>query len=274
MSREKDAVGDRLKTFERAAEVVLDATKPIIVRLDGRHFHSWTRCLDRPADVRMEALMRRTMLALAEEVGACYVYTQSDEITLVMLARGKSQPTFGARSQKLCSLLASLASVTFNGMLAEYGVVAKKPATFDCRAYNVPDRETAAEVVLWREADAIRNSVNARGQEFLSAKQMHELDIRGVRAWLVENGKAWGDLTETRKFGSAVARRMQSVPFSSDEIERLPPKHAARTNPALTVERWVYGTVALPLLWTCANPVEVIFDGAMPIEKQKQKESE
>ncbi len=272
MSREKDPTGDRLKVFERDAEIVLDPSLPIIMRLDGRHFHSWTHCLNRPADVRMEAVMLHTTRRLAAEVGARYAYTQSDEITLVCLAEGKSQATFGTRTQKVASLMASLASVTFNAALPAQGIVAPKPATFDCRVYSVPDKSTAAEVVLWREADAIRNSTNARGQEFLSPKQMHELDARGVRAWLATNGKAWGDLTEVRKFGSAIARRMRSVPFASEELERLPPKHAARTNPSLTVERWVYEAVELPLRWTCSNPVEVIFDGAMPVKREQGSE--
>ncbi len=270
MGREKDPTGDRLKVFERAAEVVLDPTLPIILRLDGRAFHTWTLCLERPVDTRMEATMRDTMRRLALELGARYAYTQSDEITLVCLAEGKSQAPFGSRTQKLCSLMASLASVTFNDALVKHGVVSHKPATFDCRAYNVPDKAAAADVVLWREADAIRNSSNARGQQFFSPKAMHGLSAREVRERLAANGHAWGDLTETRKFGSAIARRMRSTPFAGDELESLPPKHAARMNPALCVERHVYEAVTLPLRWTCANPVEVIFDGAMPVAATKQ----
>ena len=72
-------------------------------------------------------------------------------------------------------------------------------------------------------------------------------------------------LSETRKFGSAIARRMRSTPFAADEMESLPPKHAARVNQSLCIERNVYEPVTLPLRWTCANPVEVIFDGAMPV---------
>lgn len=271
MGREKDPTGDRLKVFERASEIVLDPTLPIILRLDGRAFHTWTLCLDRPADVRMEAAMRDTMRRLSLEVGARYAYTQSDEITLVCLAEGKSQTPFGARTQKTVSLMASLASVTFNDALVKHGVVSRKPAMFDCRVYNVPDKATAAEVVLWREADAIRNSSNTRGQEFLSPKAMHGLSARDVREWLAANGHAWGMLSETRKFGSAIARRMRSTPFAADEMESLPPKHAARVNQSLCIERNVYEPVTLPLRWTCANPVEVIFDGAMPVAPTKAK---
>ncbi len=168
MGREKDPTGDKLKEFERAVETYLDPTCPIILRLDGRAFHTWTKCVDRPYDQRLNDVMVITTLALAREVGARYCYTQSDEITLVCLCEGDSQPIFGGRTQKLNSLLAAYASVTFNAMAQNYPFRAHKPATFDCRAYNVPDKDVAAEVVLWREADAIRNSTLGRGQEFLS----------------------------------------------------------------------------------------------------------
>lgn len=137
-----------------------------------------------------------------------------------------------------------------------------RPATFDCRAYTVPDKATAAEVVLWREADAIRNSTLGRGQEFLSPKNLHGMSARDVREWLRNEGKPWGGLEDKRKFGVAYQRKTVSRPFTYAEIEQLPEKHAARNDPNLTVVRQDYVEVELPLRWRCYNPEAVIFDGA------------
>lgn len=275
MSREKDPTGDKLKAFE--IDPVLDPTLPIILRLDGRAFHTWTRCVDRPYDPRLNGLMHYVMVNLAVEANARYAYTQSDEITLVLLAEGKAQPLFGARTQKLCSLLASLASAVFNTSMhtfdIPYDVFARK-ATFDCRAYNVPDRATAAEVVLWREADAIRNSSLGRGQEFMSANQLHGKSAKEVRAHLASISKTWGELPPERKFGSAVHRRAIKRKFYAEEIEKLPAKHEARTNPDLEVLRHELMKVELPLRWTCSNAEGVIFDGELPRPREAVQSDE
>lgn len=267
--KHKDPVGDRLKAYERAAETILDPAQPLILRLDGRAFHSWTRVLKRPYDPRLGALMERAMVRVAAEVGARYCYTQSDEITLVVLAEGKAEVPFGGRTQKLASVLASLAAAQFNTDLPMFGVVTRNLAAFDCRAYNVPDKATAAEVVLWREADAIRNSSLGRGQEFFSAKALHRKSAKDVRAMLREMGKAWGELPPERKFGTAYARRTVRRKFWVSEIQELPAKHEARKNPDLLVDRQDYVKVQLPLRWLVTNPVDMIFAGAEPAYKSQ-----
>lgn len=265
MGREKDPTGDALKVFEAATEVVLDPHRPMILRLDGRAFHTWTKRFERPWDLRLHRLMVGTALALAREAGARYVYTQSDEITLVCLSEGVSEPLFGGRVQKLCSLLASYAGAYFNREMALSVDSSAKLATFDCRAYTVPDLATAAEVVLWREADAIRNSTLGRGQEFLSSKTLHGMSARDVREEMARRGASWGALEPERKFGVAFHRKTVVRPFNCAELEQLPPKHAARSNPELTVERQDYVRVPLPLRWTATNPEAIIFDGADPV---------
>lgn len=263
MGREKDPTGDRLKVFEKASEVVLDPALPLILRLDGRAFHTWTRQFDRPFDERLHRLMVRTMLALAEEANARYCYTQSDEITLVCINEGRAQPLFGGRVQKLTSLMASYAGAFFNlAVVFDLDRAPARLATFDCRAYTVPDKATAAEVVLWREADAIRNSTLGRGQEFLSPKKLHGMSAKDVRTWLANEGKPWGALEPKRKFGVAYQRKTVSRPFSCAEIEQLPEKHAARLDPNFVVLRQDFVEVELPLRWRCSNAADVIFNGA------------
>ena len=254
-----DPIGDRMKGYEAAMERTLDHALPIIVRLDGRAWSSWTgRCCEKPYDPRLHALMAATTKALCQETGAHYGYTQSDEITLVLHTVGVSQPLFGARVQKLTSLLASWATAYFATHLPETGIVAPKPATFDCRVFNVPTMEEAVEAVLWREADAQRNSTLGRGQEFLSAAQLHGMTAREVRGWLLSHNKAWEYLPVERRYGAAFHRRRSVRPFTTEELEALPPKHNARSNPALLVERQDYLPVALPLR-EHDNPTGTVF---------------
>lgn len=265
MSKQPDPEGDRLKKFEGVTDLTLDPEQPIIIRLDGRSFHSWTSCVERPFDPRLNGLMVDTMLHLASEIGACYCYTQSDEITLVYHPQGKAQPIFGGRVMKLCSLLAGIAAARFNLDLNKWCISTNKIATFDCRAYNVPDRTTAQEVVRWRETDAIRNSTLGRGQEFLSPSAIHGKSPRDVRSWLTENGKSWGLLPPERKFGVAFNKQTVHRAFTTEEVQKLPKMHEARSNPGLIVQRQEYVPVQLPLKWGCVNAVDVIFKGASPI---------
>ena len=58
---------------------------PLIVRLDGSGFSSYTKSLKRPFDAQFNAVMDEVSLELAEYYHADLVYCQSDEITLLFL---------------------------------------------------------------------------------------------------------------------------------------------------------------------------------------------
>jgi tRNA(His) guanylyltransferase len=62
-----------------------------------------------------------------------------------------------------------------------------------------------------------------------------------------------------------VQRRTVSMPFSAEELDRLPPKHEARTKPTLAVERSVCSVLDMPPLGMVTNREAVIFDGAPPM---------
>jgi tRNA(His) guanylyltransferase len=61
-----------------------------------------------------------------------------------------------------------------------------------------------------------------------------------------------------------VQKRRVVRPFTTEEISKLPPKHAARTNPELTVERWVIQALDMPPFHTVLNRPDVIFNGREP----------
>ena len=56
-----------------------------------------------------------------------------------------------------------------------------------------------------------------------------------------------------------------ATPFSAEELDRLPPKHEARTNPGLVVERSMCRVLDMPPLGAVTNREAVIFDGAPPL---------
>ena len=61
-------LGSRFKEYENqyAAQKVLPL-QPIIARLDGRSFHTFTRGLRRPYDLRLSKLMKDTAKFLMEK---------------------------------------------------------------------------------------------------------------------------------------------------------------------------------------------------------------
>ena len=264
-----DELGDWMKALEGSTETYLDGGRPICVRLDGRAFHTFTRGLDRPFDARLVGLMRATTLHLAEECSAAVAYTQSDEISLVLVSRDNpdADPYFGGRVQKLASVLAATATAYFNRHLP--GTISEKAhlmPVFDARVWGVADLETATEVLRWRELDAYRNGVTSLALAHFSAKEIHGKGRAEKLAMLAGRGVRFDALPRHARAGSFLLRRRVSVPFSREELDRLPAKHAARTNPNLTVVRTVRAFADdLPPLSHLANPAQVLFAGEEPV---------
>ena len=124
MANKKDSLGDRMKLFyENRSKTYLTRRTPVIIRIDGCHFHTFTRGFAKPFDKRLMETMQETTLALCNEIQGCVLgYTQSDEITLVLVDYKSldSDAWFDYSVQKLCSLAASMATLEFNRKFAHY----------------------------------------------------------------------------------------------------------------------------------------------------------
>lgn len=82
MKIEKDALGNRMKWYERRYTLhTLMPMIPIMVRIDGVSFSRFTRGLKKPYDERLSQLMIDTTKYLVAETGARCGYTQSDGAT-------------------------------------------------------------------------------------------------------------------------------------------------------------------------------------------------
>jgi len=256
-------LGDRMKAYEAVeAQRRLNPRLPILVRLDGRAFHSFTRGLQRPFDARLTECMVSAALAVMHESNAALAYTQSDEISLVLLPgkREDDVPYFAARVQKLCSILAATASVTFNsGVRESIPSHAQRLAVFDARAWNVPSLSEAAQCILWRELDAEKNSVAALAQSKFPHKQLLNKHRDAMKEMLLQAGhEPWDALPVKFRRGVYLKRVRRTGAFTAEEMDALPPKHAARTNPDLVFERSAVERVELPRLIEVAREGDLV----------------
>lgn len=198
MATDKTSLGDRMKGYENITRNHLISRMPVILRLDGRAFHTFTKGFDKPYDTTFAKTMELTMKYLCENIQGCvFGYTQSDEITLVLVDyQGLSTSSwFDNNIQKMVSVAASMATLEFNRKFSELTLdYSKMGATFDCRAFNVP-KEEVTNCVLFRQNDAIRNSIQALGQAHFSHKELHGKNTEDIITMVKEKtGILWNKL--------------------------------------------------------------------------------
>lgn len=266
-STRQDALGDRMKLYEGIeSDRRFMPLVPVLARVDGRCFHSFTRGMARPYDETMTQMMVDTALYLVRETNACMGYTQSDEITLAWHSTDiKSKIWFDGRICKMVSQVAANATLYFYRLVCErMPEYANKLPSFDARVWQVPNRSEGANVFLWREWDATKNSISMAAQSVYSDKQLHGRNGSDKQEMLFQKGINWNDYPARFKRGTFVQRRSVVKPFSAEELEKLPPKHAARSNPNLTVERSEWRVLDMPPFATVANREAVIFEGVEP----------
>lgn len=264
----KDALGDRMKMYEQeyAGEKIMPLL-PICVRLDGKGFSRFTKDMERPYDASFRQVMKYVTKKLVEETSALVGYTQSDEISLILYSdKIDKQLFFDRKVQKLSSVLAAMATFYFQeGLKLYYASYFGKAAFFDCRVWGVPNKMEAVNTLVWREIDATKNSISMAAMSCYSHNQLMNKNGAEKQEMLFQKGINWNNYPEEFKRGTYIMRQKKEIPFSATEIERLPAKHEARTNPELKVLRTVVAEVTLPPMRSIKNKVEVIFDGAEPV---------
>jgi tRNA(His) guanylyltransferase len=261
-----DGLGDRCKQFEMA-EAGRRALRgiPLLARLDGRAFHTFTRDLRRPYDEAMSRCMIETTRTLVREATALVGYTQSDEITLAWYEPSQSPSDYGfdGRFQKLASVLAGMASVRFFQLLLEHlPAKAGELPHFDCRIWQVPTLEDAADVFIWREDDATKNSITMAARAVYSDRELHEKDSSVKQEMLFQKGINWNDYPGYFKRGSYLQRRTTQKTLSEAERARIPEAH--RPPADATFERTEVALLELPPVRKIGNLQAVLFERAAP----------
>lgn len=263
---DKTAIGDRIKLYEGRTNLRLLPSIPIVARIDGRSFSKFTQGLARPYDIRLSKLMVNTTQYLVKETNARCGYTQSDEITLVWLEDDiKQHRFFAGKLLKMTSVVASMATAFFNKHLTSIPEKQHLMPVFDNRVFEVPSEEEAVNCFVWREMDAVRNSIQGAARTHFSHKQCLDKNGSELQEMLFQKGVNWNDYPEFFKRGTYVRKRVTSNKFTASEIDALPPKHLARTNPDLVFERSIVVAEALPPITKITNKVGVILRGEEPV---------
>jgi tRNA(His) 5'-end guanylyltransferase len=207
VGKKGDSLGDRMKRqYEDRTRYMLPRRTFTILRCDGKAFHTFTRHCEKPYDARFAEAMDAAMLELCREAqGAKFGYVQSDEISVVLtdFALPTTDAWFDGNVQKIVSVAASIVTAAFNG---QYFPVESPtyPARFDCRVFTIPDPVEVSNYFIWRQQDAVRNSIQGLAQAHFSPKQLHGVNTSGMQEMLFqEKGINWNDSPVEQKRGRA-----------------------------------------------------------------------
>ncbi|MEM4260957.1 MAG: tRNA(His) guanylyltransferase Thg1 family protein, partial [Candidatus Woesearchaeota archaeon] len=154
----KSSIDDRMKRYENVNRYSLIRRTPVIIRLDGKAFHSFTKDLDKPFDEDLHNTFKQTVFYLVSQIqGAVFAYTQSDEISILLRDWDTltTDAWFDYNIQKMASVSASIVTAKFNMLWHK----SNKIAFFDSRVFNLP-KEEVCNYFIWRQQDATKNSIN------------------------------------------------------------------------------------------------------------------
>jgi len=229
MTDKNDSLGDRMKMYEGVTTArAIFKGQPIVARLDGKSFHTFTRGLPRPYDERLKNLMVATMKELVDRYSAKIGYHQSDEITLIWYVDSDSHQEypFGGRIQKLESILASTATAFMNKRLSEY-LPEKQDCmpVFDCRVFTVPNLTEAYNCLVWRQQDCLKNAITMAAQSVYSHKQLHGKSGDEKQEMLFQKGINFNEYPFWFKRGTFLQRKKILRMLTAEELSKIPEQH-------------------------------------------------
>lgn len=248
MSNKKDSLGDRMKSYEGISRIYLTKRMPVIIRIDGKAFNSFTKGFQRPFDEILIKAMQETAKYLCKNIMGCKIaYTQSDEISLLLedYERVETQPWFENNLQKIVSVSASMATMAFNRAFADAvnerysyytGINADEwtgsieefdklfdnyfakigTAMFDSRVFILP-KEEVCNYFIWRQQDASRNSIQMVAQSLFSHKQLQNKNCDQLQEMMFqEHNINWNDYATVHKRGSCVTKEQ----YTENDVTR------------------------------------------------------
>lgn len=241
----KDSLGDRMKQYEGIPKTSLMRQNPVIIRIDGKAFHTFTRGFKRPFDDILIESMQETMKYLCENIQGCKIgYCQSDEISLLITdyENINTAAWFDYQVQKMCSIAASMATLAFNRVFWEkirdldhdyyeyptkefnelieiYYKALEKGAMFDARCFSIP-KEEVCNYFQWRQMDCTRNSIQMVGQANFSHKELQNKKNEDIQEMLFsQKGINWNDFSTVKKRGSCCIKDFEKkvINFQTQE---------------------------------------------------------
>lgn len=241
----QDSLGDRMKEFyEARSRYKLLRKVPVIIRLDGKAFHTYTSGFRKPYDQYITTGMNYTLGMLMNNIqGAKLGYTQSDEISILLTDddRITTDSWFDYNLQKIISVAASMCTAYFNkkmydSVFCEEQNGNKHPAKdkyafFDARAFNVPENEVP-NYFVWRQKDCIRNSVSSLAQCHFSHRELQRKNTIEMKGMLMGIGEDWINTPEFFRYGYFVGKNLQryTEEFKYEDIKNLIKKEEEEEN--------------------------------------------
>jgi len=281
----QDSLGNRMKLYENHFNDSLIKFLPAFARLDGKAFHSFCRDLRKPYDERLSEIMYELTLFLVKETGAKLGYTQSDEITLTWYyPEPESQMFFDGKINKLNSVLASMATLKFRELCVRLLPEKQNMFTvFDCRTWNVPNIVEGANVFVWREQDATRNSIQMAARSVFPHKECQNKSCPELQEMLFkQKGINWNDYPSAFKKGTYIGRIKKLVATQS-AIHGEPCDITTYDSTGITTkkfdnpfkndkcQRGFIQKLDLPIITKIKNRHEVIYLDVEPIIEEPKK---
>lgn len=242
----KNEIGDRMKKYyENVGDIQFTRRIPLIIRVDGKSFHTFSKNFERPYDhVLMEAMQKTMLVCCASFQGCVFGYCQSDEISFLLLDDQtlESQAWFDYKQRKIVSIASAIATNAFrnafinavikycvecgmdeknayeaifcniekrqyNKLLTAYMKGAREGCVFDARAFTIP-KEEVANYFYWRQIDATRNSIQMAGQANFSHKALQGKSCNEIQEMLFqERGINWNNYSAFEKRGACCYKK-------------------------------------------------------------------
>ena len=229
----KDQLGNRFKTYyEDRFRTKLPRRAYTIIRVDGKSFHNYTKGLNRPFDDGLIEDMNLTAAFLCKNImGAKLAYVQSDEISILItdFDTQDTQAWFDYNIQKMVSIAASLATSEFNRLrvlrsikertnktkwsevtdetfLMNIETSFNKMAQFDARVFQIPSRIEVENYLIWRQQDAVRNSISSVAQSLSSHKELNGVKTNEMQEMIFQKGINWNDYDFRKKRGAVIGK--------------------------------------------------------------------
>lgn len=229
------SAADRFKRYEASYSVLIPPRTYTIVRVDGKGFSKFTKKMVKPFDNKFSESMNYAALEMCKYFNPDFAYTQSDEISLVFTDFGiEAQQMFDGKVQKLCSLTASKAAVSFNKkmlildaeendidmgdfMMSIINGKAIYETIFDSRVFIIPDFREVGNYFVHRQQDATRNSISMAASALYSHKALDGKSGSEKQDMMMDKGVNWNDYSVQQKRGVIIRKFDVEVPISNGQ---------------------------------------------------------
>ncbi len=200
--------------YEDALRLFVPRRTYLVIRIDGRGFHTFTRKMERPYSRPLaDALDQAAMALCGEMIGCRFAYGQSDEYSFLLtdFEKETSALWFDGNVQKIVSVSASLFTGCFNRAFG-----GEQIAAFDSRVLVISQRAEVEKYFLWRQLDASANSLNMLASAYHPHEDLVGKSTQEKHEMLFAKGVNWAKQPADFKRGRVVRRAASGKAWEVD----------------------------------------------------------